>query len=286
MPKIVQFTHPGAEHKPDKNNGNHKSWNTGGHKRKFLLTKGKYVVENNLKEAALVFWGEWEPPSNVRELESHPTKFFPQWLHTPYLPSVLPKSSEYQQSYQNTDPCVFDGQFKYFVCKQFKPRNKSLTPLAKLEKGSLILFGSTGYQNTKDAFFQLDTVFVVSNYLEYDISDPNALANDSLGAYRNYVFKMAFPNPANFSLKLRLYFGATFQNSIEGMYSYSPSQLWNNQTEGFPRVALRDMDFITNNLNAAPKVTEVSMRTVIEFWKRVREISRENGCVEGIKFTY
>ena len=36
MPKIVQFTHPGGEHKPDKNNKTHKSWNKGKHQRKFL----------------------------------------------------------------------------------------------------------------------------------------------------------------------------------------------------------------------------------------------------------
>jgi hypothetical protein len=53
MPKIVQFTHPGQEHKPDKENRNHKSWNTGAHKRKFLQTKGEYVIGSGLKE------GEW-----------------------------------------------------------------------------------------------------------------------------------------------------------------------------------------------------------------------------------
>jgi hypothetical protein len=284
MPKIVQFTHPGPEHKPDKKNGNLTSWNTGKHKRKFLLTKGEVVIGNNLKEEELVFWGEWEPPSNVTALANRPNKFFPQWLHRPYLPSALPNPSV--DSYQNTDPCVFDGQFKYFVCKQFKPKNKRHTPLATLDKGSLILFGSTGYQNSEEAFFQLDTVFVVSDYLEYDISDPNALMNISLGAYRNYVFRMSFPNPADFSLKLRLYFGATIQNPIEGMYSYSPAQLWNNQSMGFPRVPLKNIEFITNNLNAAPKITEASIEVVVNFWELIRDISRTNGCLEGIKFTY
>jgi hypothetical protein len=102
----------------------------------------------------MVFWGEWEPPSNVKKLSSEPTKFFPQWLHSPYLPSILPNSAGYQQSYQNTDPCVFDGQFKFLVCKQFKPKNRTLTPLAKLEKGSIILFGSTANQNSDNAYFQ------------------------------------------------------------------------------------------------------------------------------------
>ena len=230
-------------------------------------------------------WGEWEPPSWVKQLENKPTPFHPEWLHSPYLPTILPKSTGYQQSYQNTDPCVLDGQFKYFVCKQFKPKNRTLTPLAKLEKGSLILFGSTGRQNTDNAFFQLDTVFVVSDFIEYDISDENALISSGFNNYRNYSFKMAFPEPENFSLKLRLYLGATFQNQIKGMYSYSPSQLWKDQLKGFPRVPLKDMEYITNNLNAAPKVTDVTIDDVIDFWKKIKEIVKQNECVEGVYFT-
>lgn len=56
MPKIVQFTHPGSEHKPDSKNGNRKVWNTGNHKRKFLLSKGSYIDDNKLKVGDLIFW--------------------------------------------------------------------------------------------------------------------------------------------------------------------------------------------------------------------------------------
>ncbi len=43
MPKVIQFPHPGKEHRPDKNNKKHKGWNKGGHQRKFLLSKGDFV---------------------------------------------------------------------------------------------------------------------------------------------------------------------------------------------------------------------------------------------------
>jgi hypothetical protein len=286
MPKIVQFTHPGPEHQPDKKNGNLKSWNTGGHKRKFLMCEGAYVDGNQLKESKLAFWGEWEPPSYVKTLPEKPGKFYPQWIHEPYLPEILPNSDGYQTSYQNTDPCVFDGAFKYFVCKQFKPKNRYLTPLAKLERGSMILFGSTANQNTQDAFFQLDTVFIVSDFIEYDIADPNALINANLGNYRNYVFKMAFPDPASFSLKLRLYIGATFQEPFQGMYSFSPSKIWENQQAGFPRIGLKNMEYLTDNLNAAPKVTEVSLENIFKFWQKIQTIIKTRGCVEGVGFKY
>lgn len=284
MPKIVQFTHPGPEHKPDKKNGNHKSWNDGNHKRKFINAYGKYVQGNDLKENSLMFWGEWEPPSSVLKLDSQGNKFLPNWLHKPYLPTILPTATGYQQSFQNTDPLVFGDSFRYFVCKQFKPKRKKETSLAKLEKGSIILFGSTGNQNTNEAFFQLDTVFVVSDYIMYDPSDINALSNYKTNNYRNFVFKMAFPNPINYSLKLRLYIGATYDNPVFGMYSFTPARLYKNNKYGFPRVKLKDLEYLTNNLNAAPKISDAEQNNVSELWRKIRDISRNEGCVEGVQF--
>mgnify|MGYP001611898366 CR=1 FL=1 len=97
---------------------------------------------------------------------------------------------------------------------------------------------------------------------------------------------MAFPKPTNFSIKLRLYNGASFKKPIEGIYSYSPCQLWKNQNEGFPRIPLKDMEYISNNLNAAPKITEVSIKEIIQFWKRIKDITNKMGCVEGVSFKY
>ena len=286
MLTIVQFTHPGGEHKPDKKNGNHKSWNTGTHKRKFMICQGNYVDNNKLLNGKLMFWGEWEPPSRVERIDNQPNSLFPEWLHTPYLPQSLPNSDGYQKSFQNTDPFVFGDCFKYFVCKQFKPKNRKPTKLAKLEKGSIILFGSTHGKTKENAFFQLDTVFVVSNYIEYDISDPNALDIEGIGNYRKVVYKMAFPTPLKHFPKLRLYFGATFENQFEGMYSFVPSRVRGNNNQGFPRVQLRDIEPLTNNLNAAPKITELPFETVKAFWQKIRRISMEQGCVEGVMFNY
>lgn len=278
MAKIIQFTHPGAEHKPDVKGGDHKSWNTCGHKRKFMHTQGEYVSGSELKEGELAFWGEWEPPSDVVKLASMPTKFHPQWLHKPYLPKPIPLKGKYQ----NTDPCVFGENFKYVVCKQFKPKNMTLTPLARLEKGSLILFGSTANQNKKNAFFQLDTVFVVSDFIEYDISDPKELLNS--GDYWDLAVQMLC---AKSSLTLRLYKGATFKNPVNGMYSFSPAKIWKDENmEGFPRLALKDLPYLTNNLNAAPKITEAAESEIADFWNLIRKMSIKAGYVEGVKFDY
>lgn len=286
MPKIIQFTHPGAEHSYDKATPNYKSWNCAKHKRKFLKANGKYISNDEELNGELAFWGEWEPPSKVSRLNSKPPKFYPKWLHEPLLPTSSLQSEGLKKGYQNTDPCVFGKEFKYFLCKQPKFKNKTLTQLAELEAGSVILFGSSASPRTAEAFFQLDTVFVVRDYIEYDTASSDLLTNNNLGNYNEYVLKTVLPMPKQKSLKLRLYFGATYQNSQNGMYSYSPSQLYNKQDKGFPRVKLKDLPFITNNLNAAPKITNTSLDEVKDFWEKIREISREEGCVEGVKFSY
>ena len=182
MLKIVQFTHPGEEHKPDKKNEEHKSWNASKHKRKFMLTEGEYIEGGKKKRDKLMFWGEWEPPSKVRKLKMNGDSLLPQWLHCPYLPNVMPiqKGSggcsgdtlnQEQSYYQNTDPCVFGKNFIYFNCKQHMKKQKSedrvSTGLATLEKGSVILFGSTKKKGEDSPFFQLDTVFVVDRFIGY-----------------------------------------------------------------------------------------------------------------------
>lgn len=283
MSTIVQFTHPGSEHEPDKKGGNHKSWNDGQHKRKFMLCDGSYVgADNRLLDDKLIFWGEWEPPSKVDAFVHQPDDQFPKWLHTPILPKEIPTSG----TPQNTDPFVFDGCFKYFLCQQFQKKSKNSTQLGKLEKGSIILFGSGKGQKRKTAFFQLDTVFVVSDYIEYDPSDPDALNQENLGNYRDIVFKMGFPEPYDRSLTLRLYFGATYEKPVEGMYSFSPSKIYKNNEQGFPRVRLQDMDYITNNKTQGYKITSKPKEEVKDFWVKIRDISRAQGCVEGVNFKY
>ena len=62
MPSIVQFFHPGQEHEIE--NGRIKDWNNKlEHYRKYLISKGNYIENNEEKRENLLFWGEWEPTS-------------------------------------------------------------------------------------------------------------------------------------------------------------------------------------------------------------------------------
>ncbi len=199
---------------------------------------------------------------------------------------------------QNTDPCVFGNSFVYFNCKQHKKKRNSSkerigTGLSKLEKGSLILFGSTKIKAKNGPFFQLDTVFVVSDYICYNMENiDEAIKNiKSKGVSKDYidaVFKMAFPKSEKYSLELRFYFGATYKNQIEGMYSFSPSKIYQNESSGFERIKLRNSNipFLTNNINSSPKLREKTLEEIKKIWKKVRQISRKQGYVEGVKFRF
>jgi len=308
---IVQFTHPGGEHSPDRGKSV-KSWNTGGHKRKFMLSNGSVVINDNLlKNKSLLFWGEWEPDSLIIKVLNTPSGAFPKYLYKPIIEN-LPNHSR-----QNTDPYVFGDNFYYFCCKQSK--QGSPTQLGKLQKGSIILFGSTINQTKPNAYFALDTVFVVNEFIDY-----NSLNYDKMlaGKVDNDFFEISiksrfnqFPQLANTKIQkkssclntcmdneetkkssscstptnienFRCYFGATFEKKVEGMYSFVPCKEYNDNSEGFERLKLTnaDFDFITNNLNASPKYT--TNRNVIEVWHKLKEILKNKGFIEGVKFDF
>ncbi len=199
MPSIIQFMHQGTEHGPD--NINHKEWNTSDHKRKFLTSNAKYLENNEVNIGEVFFWGEWEPQSSVRKLSQNGNPLNPKWLHKPcFLPNPIPNNN----SLQNTDPFIFENEFKYLVCQQFKRRPRlRTTSLTQIEQGSLILFGSAKYPRTPNAIFQLDTVFVINSWIDYNPrNNPLDLPNIS-GLYRDVVYKKVFPRRApNINLRL------------------------------------------------------------------------------------
>jgi hypothetical protein len=279
-----------------------------------MLSKGDYVGANNRlsKNTDLLFWGEWAPPSNVDELDAHPQKYLPHWLHRPYLPELIPSGSGVTScskaqanrkggceggGYQNTDPYVFDGAFKYLLCKQGTQGGAKSTGLAELEAGSLILFGSTSGRGD-NAFFQLDTVFVVADYIAYnpakwaiDLRSTKVSAH-YLAVVAQHAFRDGHPSAA-----YRLYSGATYDQPVAGMYSFTPARACDSTPSGFPRVKLRRKDLpkckqvgperalITNNLNAAPRCTEVrDQMAAAEVWQAVREACRKQKMGEGVRF--
>lgn len=286
MYRIIQFPHPGGEHG---SKSEVMEWNTGEHKRKFLISKGTYILKEELKKSELIFWGEWEPPSRVEKLNTQNNQDNPKFLHRPYL-SQQDLDVCIRKGYQNTDPFVFDNEFKYFICKQIKKGKP--TSLAHLDKGSLILFGSTKGNQSQDAFFQLDTVFVVGVYVEYipgqqihDKRISDFYKKLTLERCFNYYTKCTSKASEQSNLKFRIYLGATYENPYEEMYSFVPAKISNVEKTGFPRIKLNNYDFITNNLNASPKISSFDqIEPIKKAWDIIRRVTKEQGCIEAVKF--
>ena len=123
---FVQFLHPGGEHRPchisNKQKTYHICWNTGEHKRKFLKNSGTYLENDDLKDSDLVFWGEWEPQSDVIQHFEENIPGYPKYLYQPYY-----STPHNQKGLQNTDPFVFSKYFHYVFCDQDQfPQLKSL----------------------------------------------------------------------------------------------------------------------------------------------------------------
>lgn len=237
---FVQFLHPGGEHRPDR--GSVKSWNTGDHRRKFMVTRARCVDKHHqISDGEFLFWGEWEPESEVdREIERQ-VSGGPGYIWRPFY--VEPKS---YSRLQNTDPFVFTA-FLYGICQQHT--KEGATQLRSLDKGSVVLFGSC-----VDDQFALDTVFVVRDWVDHDVSNyeihlkgrvPDAYWHVTLGPqYHSGRDKGNCGSEPNRSY--RLYLGATREEPFEGMFSFFPCRRRSDAPNGFTRPVIHDPEFITD----------------------------------------
>lgn len=268
QPLIVQFIHPGKEH--DNFNLVHgvptTPWNdiSKKHRRKFLVSRGEWVSPSGdtvdgqwaRGEDDLMFWGEWEPESEqdprgaqIQGLDGEDGR--PKFLVKPYW-----RSREVYEGLHNTDPFVFETSFKYLNCLQ----NGRMT---NLPIGSMILFGSEDRRNRR---FTIDTVFVVGGSTPYTTT---SVATDLEGIVSETYFNVAvlrrsrasacggsheanprdqrnvqrkicgdLSNPSDKPRHRRLYYGATFDSPVNGMFSFFPCRTIHDQRGAFARPAI------------------------------------------------
>ncbi len=222
--RFVQFSHPGREHEPDPGGG--KCWNTynSSHARKFMEFRGKWTEENgNARSRDLRAWGEWEAESDlVCELnQPGQDSLYPRYLWRPYY-----VSRDSYRRLHNTDPFIFGDRFLYSNCKQ-----QTNSGLARLRRGSVIAFGS-GRSIAGERKWALDTVLVVADSLTYPAPD----ARQALAHAAPEVFLTVTSDPiaANGRGSFRLYWGATPDDPVEGMFSFFPAMPAHGDA-GFPR---------------------------------------------------
>ena len=199
---FVQFPHPGGEHVPS---GAEMPWNTGSHRRKFLVSPGLYDDGNGRsQDGELVFWGEWEPPSRVERRWPAQGRL-PRVLHRPFWSN--PSTDAFRQ---NTDPWVFGDTMIYSNCKQVTGTARRPTSMQGLSRGSIICFGSTN-----DNQFCVDTVLVVASGEHWTPHTYNNLDVEEAFRVCTGASMAAVRTDAHNSLTL--FRGATLENPVEGM---------------------------------------------------------------------
>lgn len=296
---LVQFLHPGGEAVIRGREPGIAEWNaSNSHHRKFLKAKGKYLVGNRWKEDDLLFWGEWEPQSAYTPIKNYSNdKRMPSGIHTPLLDT---KRIADNRLCKNTDPCVFGEQFIYRCCQQ--AHNGRPAQLSRLKQGSIILFGSCIDKKQ----FVVDTVFVVRNGIAYSqtpespelqgigldlylkvarIGLEEASGENTISCVKNYCSD----DKGN---KLRLYYGATPELTVNGMYSFVPCKPYSGNECGFSRPILTRDDMknilegsVTDTLTQGHKSTTLeSLEQGYVVWDGIRTIFRRQGFLEGVAF--
>lgn len=218
---VVQFLHPGGEDK--RGEGEEKSWSKGGrgHHRKFIVQSGKCLSGargQTAYEGAICFWAEWEAEAEVEPVHSTepngPTcRFYPFWRRPLSYAGLM-----------NTDPFVFGEHFYYSNCQQ-----SHLPGLKKLERGSVILFGSCIGRE-----FALDTVFVVADQVEVELTADTYETLRVSDTFQSVTLRPLFEHgpscdgpcghtgAADGVHAYRLYHGAPPDKPVEGMFSFFP----------------------------------------------------------------
>ena len=320
---ILQFTHPGGQYTLNRieKKTNVKEWNIGNHHRKFMIAKGQYINNSVLSSPQnLLFWGEWEPTSEILKcFNPSDSLLYPNYLHSPFIEldkkgrvikrnsalkvklprncisKIVPGCVNCYNQFQNTDPFVFGNYFYYSCCKQ-----NHFTSLRKLDIGSIILFGSTIPATHGGPCFALDTVFVVGDKRTYTARTSQ---KDLAGFIPKYYDEIMGFNTWGGNTQFTCYKGATFNNPINGMYSFVPCKLEENNPNGFSRAVLTANDFnsisipglakykknnliITDNLNSAPKVIDSDLVNNKTVWNKVCQIIASQGYLQGMNFEY
>ncbi len=265
---FVQFIHPGGEHVPE--DGRVKRWNTWPHRRKFLLQRGTYLENEMPHTADLMFWGEWEPESAVVKTFDHWNRELPHYLYQPYI--VLPTAGNWLQ---NTDPFVFGDQFHYTCCQQWA--NGRPTQLRHLDKGAVVLFGSCIARSV----FVIDTVFVVDHWIDYSVDTRDHVRDHVSPTYYDATLARV---SAGWSY--RLYFGATIDRPVRGMYSFFPCLPYTEQPRGFARPTIQLDGVITDTLTQGKRLNQgCSLDRAATLWRQVRDQVEVQGLCIGVATT-
>lgn len=256
--RLVQFPHPGGEHAMP--TSGRRPWKRGNevHARTFLQSPGTYRrdISGEDQHGEIAFWGEWEGAVDIVS-EVDPVPGGPRWLCRPVARAAPPTSSDGTPA-QNTDPFVWGDAIRYTFCRQ--PGNGKLR---RLGRGTVMVFGSS-----LDHRFVLDTVLVVAGWVEHQ-------GRDDLADHTDEAYMRATVDPmygwGEGKRTHRLYFGATPDASVDGMFSFVPCRPAVGALSGFARPAIELDGLINPNARMQARMLDVSVERIPELWRRVVE---------------
>jgi len=217
-------------------------------------------------------WVEWEAESRVLRRFYPTDPRLPRYLWQPFWTPRLNYGNRV-----NSDPVVLGG-FYYSDCRQAGNEG-----LRELPRGSVIVFGSP-----VEGEWVVDTVFVVSKRVPYDV------------IYYDRVYKSGIDLPDGFEQGVlarscgmigggrerTLYVGATYQEQVDGMFSFFPSKPKpQGNSVGFFRPAIQlPKSYFNPNLAMTAKgaKSELPRKTVKELWLDVKQQILEQGLCLGI----
>lgn len=173
---------------------------------------------------------------------------------------------------QNTDPFVFGDHFHYTGCLQhtrFGP-----TQLRYLAPGTVILFGS----RVNGGEFALDTVLVVDRYLDHSVGTYAKVRRQVSSGYAVATLDPWYRGDVPTDRSHRLYFGATFDRPLEGMFSFVPALPSRDAPQGFARATLDVPDAITPTMAQGKRLNpQPSIGAVRRLWDEVVRQVRAQG---------
>jgi hypothetical protein len=290
----VQFPHPGVE---CRSRTDDVPWNTGpAHRRKFLVGAGRFVdVDERVGEAELVLWGEWEPPSQI-ERRWPVSGRLPRALHRPYWTTPLTPGFRH-----NTDPWVSGERMLYSNCRQtrMQPRRSNAAPrrvptsMQELQRGSVICFGSRIAGE-----FCLDTVFVVASKErwsadadgELNVGDAfltctaRPIAQTAASGCGCGSGSTATGCAVEANAELTLFRGATYDDPVDGMFSFVPARLASEEDPRFARPPIRIAGLINPASWRGPSgaTRPLDIATIRNSWQSLKEQVATAGLVLGV----
>lgn len=272
MPFVVQFPHPGREHKPSPPAiGTVMPWNRGAHGRKFLRSPAEYLDVSGPQQGEVGFWGEWEAQSRVLDVWKKDGGK-PRFLHEPFYDPPTDSRDR-----QNIDPFVFGDEFLYTNCKQLSSKKlRNLTP------GSLILFGS----GSKPGFV-LDTVFVVGDDAPrpYEIGERHVLPQrpetDPL------IFQPLSTSTRHLGMSCRAYQSRPYKAGDDRPFSFVPCRPLHDPELRFARPLLEPVGPLDGLINPllfmSTRVTHVDEDTLTAAWTHVRTVMESQQLKLGVR---